>query len=372
WAEVPSRLYRVPEEGFWQLLSACPAITREVMGTMAQRMQFLEATAQSQERLASLGTMAAGLAHELNNPAAAAHRASEHLREAVRSLQAQACLVSKSPLTGEQREYTTALQQELMERVACVEGCAAALNPLEKSDREERLGEWLERSGVRDAWRLAPSFVDARVDAEWLQAAAQRLPPEALAPVVHWLQASLTVAGLIREVERSTERIARLVKAVKSYSYMDQAPQQRIDLHDGLEDTLTMLGHKLRGLEVAREFDRSLPQVCAFGSELNQVWTNLIDNAADAAGDGGKITVRTRRENDRILVEVQDNGPGIPPEIEGRIFEPFFTTKGVGKGTGLGLVTSHRIVVGRHKGDLRVLSQPGDTRFQVRLPIDPL
>jgi len=212
--------------------------------------------------------------------------------------------------------------------------------------------------------------VQAGLDIPWLEAVAARLPPGALGTVVPWIEATLTVVALLQEVEGSTRRIGELVKAVKSYSFMDQAPKGRIDIHEGLDDTLTMLGFKLKGLQVTREYDRTLPSICAYGSELNQVWTNLLDNAADALAGRGEVRIRTARENGHILVEIRDSGPGIPPEVHKRLFEPFFTTKGVGKGTGLGLPTSYRIIVGRHRGDIRVLSEPGDTRFQVRLPVE--
>jgi signal transduction histidine kinase len=194
---------------------------------------------------------------------------------------------------------------------------------------------------------------------------------DALSAVLAWLEATLTIQGLSEEVEHGTRRISALVKAVKEYTYMDQAPLQEIDIHEGLESTLIIFDHKLKhGIVVTREYDRSLPRICAYGSELNQVWTNLLDNAIDALQGQGQIWVRTASENDHILVEIADNGPGIPLEIQHRVFEPFFTTKGVGKGTGLGLDISYRIV-GKHHGDIRVISTPGDTRFQIRLPIDP-
>jgi len=209
----------------------------------------------------------------------------------------------------------------------------------------------------------------ARLTPAWGEELAGQLPSEALGVVLSWLEATLTVAALLQQVEMGTDRISELVKAVKAYSFMDQAPRQEIDVHDGLESTLTMLGHKLKGLTVTRDYDRTLPPICAYGGELNQVWTNLLDNAADATGPGGHITVRTAAENDHVRVEITDDGPGIPPEFQKRLFEPFFTTKAVGKGTGLGLITSYRIVVNRHKGDIRAESKPGETRFEVLLPI---
>jgi signal transduction histidine kinase len=249
---------------------------------------------------------------------------------------------------------------------------AAPLDPLARSDQEDGLAVWLEDRGVADAWDLAPALIAAGLDADRLGPIADQLPTVAFASAVAWLGATATAAGLVDEVKQGTARISELVAAVKRYSYMDQAPSQEVDLHEGLESTLTMLGDALRGITIVRDYDRSLPRITAYGSELNQVWTNLLDNAADAIGSGGApghIRIRTARENDRVLVEIADNGPGIPPETRDHIFEPFFTTKGVGDGTGLGLDISRRIVVGHHHGDIRVLSTPGDTRFQVRLPL---
>jgi signal transduction histidine kinase len=361
-----ARLYRLDEAGFWQMLASCPTVARSIMQTMAARVQGLESVAQGREKLISLGTMAAGLAHELNNPAAASHRASRQLREELRRLQSLGCQLWNQPLAKEQHEFLTATQRDAMDGAAR----APRLDPLEQSDREDALASWLETRGVSNGWNLAAPFVNAGLDAEWAEAVAAQIPDAALGAALSWLEASVTVAELLHQVEQSSERVADLVKAVKAYSFMDQAPRQEVDVHDGLDSTLTMLGHKLKGIRVTRCYDRSCPPIQAFGSELNQVWTNLIDNAADATGDRGEIRVSTACERDNLLVEIADNGPGIPPELRERIFEPFFTTKGVGKGTGLGLVTSFRIVVGRHGGDLRVDSRPGDTRFQVRLPFD--
>jgi signal transduction histidine kinase len=360
------RLYRLDEAGFWSMLGSCPTVTRSIMQTMAGRVQNLEAVAQGREKLVSLGTMAAGLAHELNNPAAASHRAAGQLREAILKLQTLGCQLHEQPLTPDHYVFLAGVQRTGMEGVAR----APRLGPLEQSDREDAAAAWLEERHVPEAWNLAPTFVSAGLGVEWAETVAARVPGPALRAVIAWLEASLTVAELLHQVEQSSERVADLVKAVKAYSFMDQAPRQEVDVHEGLDSTLTMLGHKLKGIRVVRCYDRSCPPIQAFGGELNQVWTNLIDNAADAAGEGGEIRVSTSCEHDHLLVEIDDNGPGIPPELRGRIFEPFFTTKGVGKGTGLGLVTSFRIVVGRHGGDLRVDSEPGDTRFQVRLPVD--
>jgi signal transduction histidine kinase len=361
-----SRLYVLDEEPFWQMLATCPTISREIMRTMAGRVQNIESLAQGREKLVSLGTMAAGLAHELNNPASASRRASEQLRAALLELQSRTCKLHCLALDVEQKQYLAGLQRDAMGR------CSASqppFDPIEQSDREDAWTEWLERHDIPDGWRWASCFVNARLETAWGDAVAAKAPAEALPVAMAWLEATLTVAGLLNQVEMGVGRVSELVRAVKAYSFLDQAPRQEIDLHEGLESTLTMLGHKLKHVTLTREYDPNLPRLNAYGGELNQVWTNLIDNAVDAAGEGGQIHVRTARQNDHVVVEIQDNGPGIPPEARSHLFEPFFTTKAVGKGTGLGLITSHRIIVGRHKGDIEAHSKPGDTRFVVRLPI---
>jgi hypothetical protein len=246
------------------------------------------------------------------------------------------------------------------------------LDPLAQSDQEDSVSDWLEVHGITDGWKLAPTLVGAGLDGQKLDTIVEQVAPSSLGDVLAWLTALLTGVGLLEEIQLGSSRISQLVKAMKDYSYMDQAPLQEINVHDGLESTLTILGHKLKhGVNVIREYDQGLPRLLAYGSELNQVWTNLIDNAIDAMEGRGKIWVRTSQEGDRIVVEIADNGPGIPLELQSRIFEQFFTTKDVGLGTGLGLDIARRIVVGQHKGDIRVFSHPGDTHFQVRLPINP-
>ena len=281
-------IFELGKDAFWQMLAKIPAVATAILRTMAERMQELQLMSQQREKLIELGTLAAGLAQELNNPVEAVSAGIVHLEEIFQELPSLALKLNQQSMTTEQI----------------------------------------------------------------------------------WLEASLKGIGLLSEIEQSSARISELVKAIKEYSYMDQAPLQEVDVHDGLENTLIILSHKLKdGVKVTREYDRSLPRISAYGSELNQVWTNLIDNAIDAIGGQGQIWIRTWREQEQVLVEIADNGTGIPKELQERIFEPFFTTKGVGEGTGLGLITSYRTVVG-HQGDIRVFSQPGDTHFQVRLPIN--
>ncbi len=248
---------------------------------------------------------------------------------------------------------------------------AASLDPLTQSEHEDEVIDWLEACGISDGWKLAPTLVGVGLDTQWLDTVVDQLPVSLLGDVLVWLEMTLTGVGLVSEIKQGATRISNLVSAIKEYSYMDQAPLQEIDVHEGLENTLTILGHKLKpGVVVIREYDTRLPRIDAYGSQLNQVWTNLIDNAIDAMEGQGQIWLRTAREEARIVVEIADNGPGIVPEIQARMFEPFFTTKDIGKGTGLGLDIVRRIVVGQHKGSIHVSSQPGNTRFQVRLPIE--
>ncbi len=309
--------------------------------------------------------MAAGLAHELNNPAAAGRRAAAHLRETLQVSQSSALKLTHS-LTSAQLEWLAEVERTAREQAAR----SAPLDAMTQSDREETLTTWLDEHEVADGWKLAATLVRAGLDTKHLDAIAEHIAADGIGTVLTWLEATLATVGLLNEVEQSTGRISELVTAIKEYTYMDQAPQQEVDVHAGLESTLTILGYKLKsGISVLRDYDRSLPRICAYGSELNQVWTNLIDNAIDAMGGQGQVSIRTSREGAYARVEIADTGPGIPPEIRSRIFEPFFTTKGVGEGSGLGLDIAYRIVVGRHHGEISVSSTPGDTRFQVRLPI---
>ena len=359
----PARLFRLNEESFWRMLTSCQTVTREIFRSASNRMRNFEGYSQQREKLVSLGTMAAGLAHELNNPAAAARRAAAHLQQTTDKVQSFLCQLSKA-LESEHWQHLLNAAQEASERKA------PELDHLARSDHAESVASWLDSHGVAGAWDLAPTLVNAGLDSAWLAELTDKLPPASHADALGWLEARLNLKSLVSQVEQSTARIAELVKAVKSYSYMDQSPMQEVDIHEGIESTLTMLGHKLKNVTLVRAFDRSVPRIMAYGSELNQVWTNLIDNAIDAVNGAGKICVGTSLEDDQLVVEIVDDGAGIPPEVQAHMFEPFFTTKSVGTGTGLGLIISNRIIGDRHGGEIEFESRPGETRFKVRLPVN--
>jgi len=318
------------------------------------------------ERLLALGKLTAGLTHELNNPAAAAARATAALRDRFAGMRHKLALLSEGRLDGEVLRSLTELQEEF---VSGISG-AAELSALERSDREDGLGEWLDDHEVTQPWELAGVFVAAGLGEDDLERVARAVAPAHLEPALRWLAYTVETETLLAEIADSTSRISHLVDAAKQYSQMDRSPHQQTDLHTGLDATLVMLGAKIPpGVTVVKEYDRSLPPVPAYAGELNQVWTNLIVNALDAMGPEGRLTLRTGSDGDCAMVEIGDTGPGIPDELRRRVFEPFFTTKPVGQGTGLGLDVSWRIVVKRHGGDLRVTSRPGDTRFSVLLPL---
>jgi signal transduction histidine kinase len=327
----------------------------------------VQAALREREKLIALGTLSAGLAHELNNPAAAARRSAGELERVFQVLHDAVDGFVSSGVERAQAEGLVVLQREALDRA--VSPVAPTDDVLASADREEALVDALDAEGL-EGWRLAPPLAEAGLDAEWLDRLRETAGP-ALGVATEWIAASLSARGLAQELHESTARISEIVGAVKEYTHMDQAHIQSIDVHDGLEGTLTMLAHKLKkgAVTVERDYDRSLPRITAHGSQLNQVWTNLIDNAIDAVDGAGTVRISTRRSGDHVVVEVGDDGPGVPVELQNRVFEAFFTTKDVGKGTGLGLDVVHRIV-SNHRGQVRVQSSPGDTRFEVRLPID--
>jgi signal transduction histidine kinase len=322
------------------------------------------------ERLLALGSLSAGLTHELNNPASAAVRATSALRERIAGLREKLRSITAKQLPATALDTLIVIQTEAVERVAK----APALSPIETSDREDELADWLDEADVPGGWELAPVFVQAGLDTAWLDRVAAAVDPGLLTGALKWVHCAVETELLINEIEDATGRISTLVGAAKQYSQLDRAPYQVADVQELLDSTLMMLGAKIGdGVTVVRDYAQGLPRIPAYAAELNQVWTNLIDNAVDAMGGTGTLTVRTALDADRgqVLIEIGDTGPGIPAEIRNRIFEPFFTTKDVGQGTGLGLDISWRIVVKKHHGDIRVESAPGDTRFQVRLPLTP-
>lgn len=314
----------------------------------------------------ALGKLSAGLAHELNNPAAGATRAANDLVEMLAELRASDMRLCTHDFSDENYNAIISFENRALEHTAS----AQPLNSLEQSDREDAISTWLDDHGIEEAWKFSGNLVEAGMDAPALEQLLGEIPKTALIDVLARVNSQLAAAKLASEIKTSTARISELVGAIKEYSYMDQASVQKVDIHKGLETTLLILKYKLRkkNISVTRDYAENLPQIKAYGSELNQVWTNLIVNAVDAMNEGGKLKVRTKLEPGDILIEIRDNGAGIPPDVKSRIFEPFFTTKPVGDGTGLGLDTVARIVR-KHRANIRFESKPGDTCFQVRLPL---
>ncbi len=362
----PSRVAGLHKDLFPELTQRVPVLQARLVGVLADRVRETAAVNQQREKMTALGKLSAGLAHELNNPASAARRAADALRASLRSVRTAALKLDRSGLPQEARVFLAQLECDWDKKI----GPQTALDSLERSDREEELSNWLKVHAVGSGWELASTLVDLGCTVATLDDVAGHVNAEFLPDVLLRLTAAFTISRLADQIENSTARISELVSAIKEYSYMDRAPEQEIDIHEGIEITLIMLHHRLKnGVQVMREYDRSLPKIQARGGELNQIWTNLFVNAADAMQDKGKLTIRTLRDGHCVRVEVVDNGPGIPDEIRSRVFEPFFTTKGVGEGTGLGLDIVYRIAR-NHGGDIAFDSRPGQTRFVVRLPID--
>jgi signal transduction histidine kinase len=319
------------------------------------------------EKLATLGKLSAGMAHELNNPAAAAQRGAAQLQAAISHLQQTHLKLGELDLSSPQLTSLLALDRLAQERAKQ----PADMESLTRSDREYEMETWLEERGVDNAWEAAPTLVNLGYDCSELETLVASFSPSQFLAVIDWLNYTYIIYSLLEEIGQGTGRITELVKALKGYTYLDQAPIQTVDLHDGLDSTLVILRSKLKqGITVHREYAANLPHIQARGSELNQVWTNIIDNAIDAMNGSGEITLRTRSDQRWVIVEIEDNGPGIPEDVLPHLFDPFYTTKAPGQGTGLGLNISHSIIVQKHQGRIDVISQPGKTRFEVRLPID--
>ncbi|UXY25809.1 ATP-binding protein [Streptomyces sp. HUAS TT20] len=365
----PTRFFVLPGDTFADIMSQWFPMAVHLLEGLFFGSKSMQAAIGQRERLLALGSLSAGLTHELNNPAAAAVRATSTLRERVAKMRHKLAVIAEGPFSRDALASLIEIQERTAERVSK----APALSPLEASDREDALTDWLEDHGVDHGWQLAPTFVQAGLDVDWLEQVAAAVGEEILPGAVGWLNYTIETELLMNEIEDSTTRISHLVDAAKQYSQLDRAPYRTVDVHELLDSTLLMLSGKIgQRIEVVKEYDRTLPPVPGYPAELNQVWTNLVDNAVCAmngAGGEGTLTVRTALDHERVLVEFRDTGPGIAPEIRSRIFDPFFTTKPVGQGTGLGLDISWRIVVNKHHGSLQVESAPGDTRFQVLLPL---
>jgi signal transduction histidine kinase len=360
---TPGRLLRVSSERLHYLANEWFPFAAHLVAGLYVTARSIEATARQRNGLVTLGTLAAGLAHEINNPAAAAARSAAELERACDGLLESLRLMAVRELTAVQFSALDALRRELQPP-------SALPDPLETADREEELGSWLQRAGVERPWELAPPLVSAGADITWLERAAAVTTTDALEASLGWVARTIDVSSLLAEVRESTGRVSELVAGIKTYSQMDRASHQRVDLREGLESTLLVMGPRLReGITVVRDWGSDVPLVEGMPGELNQVWTNLVDNAVDAMDGSGILTVGTRLDGDAVLVEVGDTGTGLSPEAQQRAFEAFYTTKDVGSGMGLGLDIARRIIVERHGGTIEVESQPGDTRFRVRLPV---
>jgi signal transduction histidine kinase len=358
-----SRVLRFPSAQFPELVQKMPELAKRLVGLMADRIRETTRIEQQRDRLAALGKLSAGLAHELNNPASAAKRATSQLRELLKKIKNASLELGRRDLTQAQRAEIEKLETSFIQRDE------PPPDPLTASDLEEQVDSLLRSHGQNDLWQLAADLAKKNIKPEALESLFAALDAGTARAALVRIAASVEIANLLNEIESSTSRISDLVGAIKEYTHMDQAPVQNVDIVKSLESTLTILNHKLkRGITVQRDYRPTPLLVNSFGSELNQVWTNIIDNAIDAMGGKGELRVRTYRNDRCVVVEIGDNGPGISPEVKSHIFEPFFTTKGVGEGTGLGLDTVQRIVK-KHRGSVQVTSEPGDTCFQVWLPL---
>ncbi|HEU5483515.1 MAG TPA: ATP-binding protein [Microlunatus sp.] len=367
-AVTDSRFWVIEADAFGAKIRDWFPMAMHLLEGLTLGMRTSQAAVGQRERLLSLGRLSAGLTHELNNPAAAAVRATAALRERVSRMRGKLAHLATADIDGQAFSALLEVQEAAIERLAKVE----EMTTVEVADAEDATADWLDEHGVADGWDLAPALVAAGVDPDWLDEVAAKVPDELLADGIHWVAYALETEQLMSEIEDSTLRISTLVGAAKQYSQLDRAAHADVDVKEGLISTIIMLKHKIKSgppVELVKDFAADLPLVPAHPAELNQVWTNLIDNALQAMPDGGTLTVRTALDGDCVLVEIGDTGVGIPPELRDKVFEPFFTTKPVGEGTGLGLDICYRVITQRHGGDLRVISEPGDTRFQVRLPV---
>jgi len=364
-ATEPSRVLKLQENSFWRLMMECPLIREKILEAMAWRSTMLREHTVQQDKLASLGTLAAGLMHELNNPGAAAQRAAKQLRENLVRLQELSLKISRREGAAAQKQCIADLQEQALNHRQPVH-----MNSLEQSDAEETLSEWLDNNKIENAWKIAPALVGIGLDAQQLDCARTQFEGEAFSDVLNWLEALVSSVQLVGTIEESIGRVSELVHAVKSYAYEGKGQLQNVDVNESLHSTLVILGHKLREkqIEVEKDFAADLPPIRTAGSGLNQVWTNLLDNSIDALEPQGKIRIRTWEEGAEICVSIADNGSGIPQECQAHIFEPFYTTKDVGVGTGLGLDIAHRIVAQQYAGNISFTSSSSGTEFHIRLP----
>src|SRR5487761_108823 len=361
-AVTDARVLRFPSSLFPDLVQKMPELTQRLVGLMSDRIRETTRLEQQRDRLASLGKLSAGLAHELNNPASAAKRAASQLRDVLKKIRDASHELGSRDLTAAQKSEIEKLEASF------VQSNEVTTDPLAVSDLEDHIDSLLRSHGQNDLWQMAADLARKNVKPEALESLFATLDSVTARAALVRIAASVEVAALLNEIENGTTRISDLVRAIKEYTYMDQTPLQNVDIVKSLETTLTILNHKLKhGVVVERDYQKIPLLVNSFGSELNQVWTNIIDNAIDAMSGEGKLKIRTYREDNSVVVEIADNGPGISPDVQSHIFEPFFTTKGVGEGTGLGLDTVQRIVR-KHRGNIQCSSKPGDTRFQVWLP----
>lgn len=362
-AVIDSETLCISKQVFENLLSTSSTAALAVLHWVMNRLSQNDALLHQQERMAALGTLSAGLAHELNNPVAAAERSASELKKTLIQWQSSTHQIEATAFKENQTEWLSDFMKEATRRFET----PVKLDALDKIDLVDQLQAWLEANGVESAWELAPALVNFG----WSQESLEKLKGTALFDLsIRWLGSGCAMMSLLSETREATDRLSQIVHAMKSYTYLDQAPLLEVDVHEGLESTLVILQHKLKqGVIIKREYSQSLPRIEAYASELNQVWTNVIDNAIDAMNGKGEIILRTYAEDQHVMIEIVDNGPGIPESIQSRIYEPFFTTKPPGKGTGLGLHISHDIVANRHHGQLLVESKPGETRFKVVLPV---
>jgi len=365
-AACDSVLLVIPGPEFQELLQGSASASAAILRTVAGRLRSTEALLMEQEKLVSLGTLAGGLAHEINNPAAAIRRSADHLRTEFEDWELRSLELRSLRLTSAQESRL--LELRATSRAPGVKAPGAVA----RGAAEEALGEWLRAIGVSDGWELAPALVEQGLDRDRLESEMRGFSPDQLTVVLRWLAGAQATRALLDRITRAADQIVRVVAATKSYAYLDQAPVQEVDLVESLESTLQVLAHRLEGnVIVERDYEPGAVRVEGFGRELNQVWTNLISNALDAMGGEGRLELKVRRGTGRAEVEIADNGPGIPPEIQPRVFDPFFTTKPPGVGSGLGLHIVHNVVVNRHHGSVEVESRPGRTVFRILLPVPP-